>query len=34
VAKTIAMGFIFHKTCYLRDFWNWLDFAVVITAIP
>jgi hypothetical protein len=29
VLKIIAMGFVFHKTSYLRDTWNKLDFFVV-----
>lgn len=29
----MAMGLIFGKTSYLRDPWNWLDFAVVITSL-
>jgi hypothetical protein len=29
VVKIIAMGFVHHKNSYLRDTWNWLDFAVV-----
>ena len=31
VLKVIAMGFILHWNAYLRDYWNWLDFVVVIT---
>lgn len=31
--KIIALGFVFHKNSYLRDFWNWLDFIVVIISI-
>lgn len=33
LSKIIAMGVIFHKKCYLRDGWNWLDFIVVITSL-
>ena len=29
VLKVIGMGFVFHKTSYLRDSWNKLDFLVV-----
>ena len=29
VLKVIGMGFVFHKTSYLRDSWNKLDFFVV-----
>ena len=29
VVKIIGMGFVFHKTGYLRDSWNILDFFVV-----
>jgi len=31
--KIVAMGFILAKNTYLRDPWNALDFAVVITAL-
>ena len=31
--KIVAMGFIMSKKTYLRDPWNMLDFAVVITAL-
>ena len=31
--KILSLGFIFDKGCYLRDAWNWLDFAVVVTAL-
>lgn len=31
--KIIAMGMIFGEGSYLRDPWNWLDFAVVITSL-
>ena len=27
------MGFIHHKNSYLRDTWNWLDFAVVMVGM-
>ena len=30
--KVIAMGFCREKAAYLRDTWNWLDFAVVVVA--
>lgn len=33
VLKIIAMGFVHHKNSYLRDSWNWLDFAVVCVGI-
>lgn len=33
VIKIVAMGFIHHKNSYLRDTWNWLDFAVVMVSI-
>jgi len=33
VVKIIAMGFIHHKNSYLRDTWNWLDFAVVMVGM-
>ena len=33
--KIMAMGFILHKTSYIRgDKWNWLDFFIVIVSIP
>ena len=28
------MGFIFEKGTYLRDFWNVIDFIVVLTGFP
>ena len=31
--KIIGMGFIVHKNSYLRDYWNWLDFIVVVVGI-
>jgi len=31
--KIIAMSFIIDEGSYLRDYWNWLDFVVVITSI-
>lgn len=33
IIKIVAHGFIWDRGCYLRDLWNWLDFAVVITAL-
>ena len=27
------MGCVFHRNSYLRDFWNWIDFIVVIFGI-
>ena len=33
VSKLIANGFVFHKNSYLRDYWNWLDFFIVIVSI-
>ena len=33
VCKVIAMGFIWHKNSYLRDYWNWLDFFIVIVSV-
>ena len=29
--KIIAMGFAFGKNAYLRDYWNIIDFAIVLT---
>ena len=29
--KIIAQGFLLHEKAYLRDPWNWIDFAVVIS---
>ena len=31
--KIIAMGFIKHKNAYLRDYWNWMDFLIVIVSV-
>ena len=33
ILKMIAMGFIVHKSAYLRNGWNWIDFVVVIIGI-
>ena len=33
VLKIIAFGFIVHKTSYLRDPWNILDFIVIIITV-
>ena len=33
IIKILAMGFIHHKNSYLRDTWNWLDFAVVVVGV-
>ena len=33
VIKNVAMGLFLDKNCYLRDYWNWLDFAVVCGSI-
>lgn len=30
--KIIGMGFILNKGAYLRDYWNILDFVIVITS--
>jgi hypothetical protein len=32
-AKIIGMGFVMHKQGYLRDYWNWLDFFVVVVSV-
>ena len=29
--KIFAKGFIFNSNSYLRNFWNWIDFSIVIT---
>jgi hypothetical protein len=29
--KIIAMGFIFHPFAYIRDWWNAIDFIIVVT---
>ena len=31
VIKILAMGFVVHKKSYLRDLWNLLDFAILLT---
>jgi voltage-dependent calcium channel L type alpha-1D len=31
--KIMAMGFVLHKNSYLRDYWNWIDFLVVVVGI-
>ena len=33
VLKVVAMGFCMHPNSYIRDPWNWIDFAVVISSI-
>jgi hypothetical protein len=33
VIKILSQGMILHQNAYLRDPWNWIDFAVVITSI-
>ena len=33
IIKVIARGLIWHKHSYLRDYWNWLDFLVVVTGL-
>jgi hypothetical protein len=33
VLKIAAMGFVYHKNSYLRDYWNMLDFLVVAVSI-
>ena len=33
IVKIIAMGFIKHKNAYLRDYWNWMDFFIVIISV-
>jgi hypothetical protein len=32
ICRIIARGFVIHKTSYLRDYWNWLDFFVVLVS--
>lgn len=29
--KILALGFVFHRGSYLRNFWNMMDFFVVLT---
>ena len=31
--KLIAMGFVWERSSYLRDAWNWLDCVVVVTGV-
>lgn len=31
--KIVALGFIFNKGAYLRDYWNILDFTIVVSAL-
>ena len=33
MSKNIAFGFVFHKRAYLKDYWNWLDFFIVIVSV-
>ena len=33
IVKVIAMGFIRHKNSYLRDYWNWIDFFIVLVSV-
>lgn len=32
IFKVVSRGFVFNRYTYLRDGWNWLDFAVVVIA--
>ena len=29
----MAMGFVLHENSYIRDYWNWIDFLVVVVGI-
>ena len=31
--KIAAQGFVVHKNSYMRDYWNWLDFIVVLAGV-
>lgn len=31
--KIVGMGFVLHPRAYLRDYWNWLDFFIVIVSL-
>ena len=33
VIKIAAMGFYRHPGSYLKDYWNWLDFSIVLVSI-
>jgi hypothetical protein len=33
IIKVFAQGLVADKYCYLKDYWNWLDAAVVIGSI-
>ena len=33
ILKIITSGFVFGKVTYLRDYWNLMDFAIVLAAI-
>jgi hypothetical protein len=33
IIKILAMGFVLHKHAYLREFWNIIDFIIVIGGI-
>jgi hypothetical protein len=33
IIKIMGMGFVLHKTSYLRDGWNCLDFVVVAASV-
>ena len=33
IVKVVALGFLLHRSAYLRDSWNILDFAIVLVAI-
>ena len=33
ILKIITSGFVFGKDTYLRDYWNLMDFAIVLAAI-
>ena len=33
IIKVAAMGFYRHKGSYLKDYWNWIDFVIVVISV-
>jgi hypothetical protein len=31
--RVVTMGFVKHRNAYLKDMWNWIDFAVVLISV-
>ena len=33
IIKIVAMGFRKHENSYIKDYWNWIDFAIVCISV-